>query len=209
MVMVMDKTWQRNWHNLLRHTCIAIAMYAPWVISVMVSVLNFVYWAIPITCTLSYAISCKFHINELFWYVFTSGHRQQCTCKIPLLITCLSMHLMLICPIIKYGIDVFRYMNGAATNPDAHVVAYAATAVKKGLEIGKKLGGRELWWGILKTLFNPNCTGGGGGGFCRACKTGMLSATPLHDFFLWSLSDILTPSLWKSDIPLRSDINLL
>ena len=33
-----------------------------------------------------------------------------------------------------------RYMNGAATNPDAHVVAYAAAAVKKGLEVAKKLG---------------------------------------------------------------------
>ena len=31
-------------------------------------------------------------------------------------------------------------MNGAATNPDAHVVAYAAAAVKKGLEVAKKLG---------------------------------------------------------------------
>lgn len=31
-------------------------------------------------------------------------------------------------------------MNGALTNPDAHVVAYAAAQVKKGLEVGKKLG---------------------------------------------------------------------
>ena len=31
-------------------------------------------------------------------------------------------------------------MNGASTNPDAHVVAYAAAAVKKGLEVAKKLG---------------------------------------------------------------------
>ena len=35
---------------------------------------------------------------------------------------------------------VFRYMNGAATNPDAHVVAYAGAQVKKGLEIAKRLG---------------------------------------------------------------------
>ena len=33
-----------------------------------------------------------------------------------------------------------RYMNGASTNPDAHVFAYAAAQVKKGLEIAKKLG---------------------------------------------------------------------
>ena len=31
-------------------------------------------------------------------------------------------------------------MNGAVTNPDAHVFAYAAAQVKKGLEIAKKLG---------------------------------------------------------------------
>ena len=31
-------------------------------------------------------------------------------------------------------------MNGASTNPDAHVVAYAGAAVKKGLELAKKLG---------------------------------------------------------------------
>ena len=34
----------------------------------------------------------------------------------------------------------YRYMNGAATNPDAHVVAYAAAQVKKGMEVAKKLG---------------------------------------------------------------------
>lgn len=39
---------------------------------------------------------------------------------------------------------VFRYMNGAATNPDAHVVAYAAAQVKKGLEIAKKLGAENF-----------------------------------------------------------------
>ncbi|XP_033644634.1 xylose isomerase-like isoform X1 [Asterias rubens] len=52
-----------------------------------------------------------------------------------------------------------RYMNGAATNPDAHVVAYAAAQVKKGLEIGKKLdaenfvfwGGREGYNSLLNT----------------------------------------------------------
>ena len=31
-------------------------------------------------------------------------------------------------------------MNGASTNPDAHVFAYAAAQVKKGLETAKKLG---------------------------------------------------------------------
>lgn len=34
----------------------------------------------------------------------------------------------------------YRYMNGASTNPDAHVVAYAGAQLKKGLEIAKKLG---------------------------------------------------------------------
>ena len=37
-----------------------------------------------------------------------------------------------------------RYMNGASTNPDAHVVAYAAAQVKKGLEIAKKLGAENF-----------------------------------------------------------------
>ena len=39
---------------------------------------------------------------------------------------------------------VGRYMNGAATNPDAHVVAYAAAQVKKGLEVAKKLGAQNF-----------------------------------------------------------------
>ena len=30
-------------------------------------------------------------------------------------------------------------MNGAATNPDSHVVAYAGAQVKKGLEVAKRL----------------------------------------------------------------------
>ncbi|KXJ21884.1 xylose isomerase isoform X2 [Exaiptasia diaphana] len=41
-----------------------------------------------------------------------------------------------------------RYMNGASTNPDAHVFAYAAAQVKKGLEIAKKLGAENfVFWG--------------------------------------------------------------
>lgn len=32
-----------------------------------------------------------------------------------------------------------RYMNGAASNPDCHVFAFAGAQVKKGLEIAKKL----------------------------------------------------------------------
>ena len=54
---------------------------------------------------------------------------------------------------------------------------------------------------------------GGGGGlggppdkFCRARKTAALSTAPLHDFFLLSLADILTPSLRKSDLSLRSHV---
>jgi len=35
-------------------------------------------------------------------------------------------------------------MNGASTNPDAHVVAYAAAQVKKGLELAKKLGAENF-----------------------------------------------------------------
>jgi len=35
-------------------------------------------------------------------------------------------------------------MNGASTNPDAHVVAYAAAQVKKGLDIAKKLGAENF-----------------------------------------------------------------
>jgi xylose isomerase len=35
-------------------------------------------------------------------------------------------------------------MNGASSNPDAHVVAYAAAQVKKGLEIAKKLGSENF-----------------------------------------------------------------
>lgn len=35
-------------------------------------------------------------------------------------------------------------MNGAATNPDAHVVAFAAAQVKKGLDVAKKLGAENF-----------------------------------------------------------------
>ena len=42
--------------------------------------------------------------------------------------------------------------------------------------------------------------------FCRARKTAALLDTPLHYFFLWSLADILTPSLRKLDLPLRSHV---
>lgn len=38
-------------------------------------------------------------------------------------------------------------MNGAATNPDAHVFACAAAQVRKGLEIAKKLGAEN--YGLL------------------------------------------------------------
>jgi len=41
-----------------------------------------------------------------------------------------------------------RYMNGAGTNPDAHVVAYAGAQVKKGLEVALKLGAENfVFWG--------------------------------------------------------------
>lgn len=41
-----------------------------------------------------------------------------------------------------------RYMNGAASNPDAHIFAYAAAQVKKCMEIAKKLGAENfVFWG--------------------------------------------------------------
>jgi len=53
-----------------------------------------------------------------------------------------------------------RYMCGAATNPDAHVVAYAAAQVKKALEVTKALGGENyVFWGGregYETLLNTN-----------------------------------------------------
>jgi xylose isomerase len=53
-----------------------------------------------------------------------------------------------------------RYMCGAATNPDAHVFAYAAAQVKKALEVTKNLGGENyVFWGGregYETLLNTN-----------------------------------------------------
>ena len=41
-----------------------------------------------------------------------------------------------------------RYANGAATNPDAAVVTYAAAQVQKAIEVTKKLGGvNYVFWG--------------------------------------------------------------
>jgi xylose isomerase len=41
-----------------------------------------------------------------------------------------------------------RFMNGGATNPDAHVVAYAAAQVKKAMEVTLELGGEGyVFWG--------------------------------------------------------------
>ena len=44
------------------------------------------------------------------------------------------------------------YMNGAGTNPDPHVVAYAGAQVKKMLEITKKLGGVNFGETIIFVL---------------------------------------------------------
>ena len=53
-----------------------------------------------------------------------------------------------------------RYMNGASTNPDAHVFAYAAAQVKKALEVTQELGGENyVFWGGregYETLLNTN-----------------------------------------------------
>ena len=37
-----------------------------------------------------------------------------------------------------------RYMNGAGSNPDAHIFAMAAAQVKKGMEVAKKLGAENF-----------------------------------------------------------------
>ena len=44
-------------------------------------------------------------------------------------------------------------MNGAATNPDSHVLAYAGAQVKKGLDIAKKLGAKNFGWNIDIEVF--------------------------------------------------------
>lgn len=53
-----------------------------------------------------------------------------------------------------------RYMAGAATNPDAHVFAYAAAQVKNALEVTHELGGENyVFWGGregYETLLNTN-----------------------------------------------------
>jgi xylose isomerase len=53
-----------------------------------------------------------------------------------------------------------RFMCGAATNPDAHVFAYAAAQVKKALEVTQELGGENyVFWGGregYETLLNTN-----------------------------------------------------
>ena len=51
-------------------------------------------------------------------------------------------------------------MNGAATNPDAHVFACAGAALRKGLEIAHKLGAENyVFWGGregFQTLLNTD-----------------------------------------------------
>jgi len=53
-----------------------------------------------------------------------------------------------------------RYMSGAATNPDAHVFAYAAAQVKKAMEVTQELGGENyVFWGGregYETLLNTD-----------------------------------------------------
>lgn len=53
-----------------------------------------------------------------------------------------------------------RYMNGAGSNPDAHIFAMAAAQVKKGLEVAKKMGaGNFVFWGGREgyhTILNTN-----------------------------------------------------
>jgi xylose isomerase len=56
-----------------------------------------------------------------------------------------------------------RYMNGASTNPDAHVFAYAAAQVKKCMDISKELGAENyVFWGGregYQTLLNTDMKG--------------------------------------------------
>jgi len=48
-----------------------------------------------------------------------------------------------------------RYMNGASTNPDSHVFAYAAAQVKKCLEVSKDLGAENyVFWGGREGYFS-------------------------------------------------------
>src|SRR5438445_9456244 len=53
-----------------------------------------------------------------------------------------------------------RFMNGAATNPDAHVFAFAAAQVKKAMEVTIELGGENyVFWGGregYQTLLNTD-----------------------------------------------------
>ncbi len=53
-----------------------------------------------------------------------------------------------------------RFMCGAATNPDAHVFAYAAAQVKKAMDVTQELGGENyVFWGGregYETLLNTN-----------------------------------------------------
>ncbi|MEG8948131.1 xylose isomerase [Rosettibacter firmus] len=53
-----------------------------------------------------------------------------------------------------------RYMNGAATNPDFHVLTYAATQVKRAIDVTIELGGENyVFWGGREgylTLLNTN-----------------------------------------------------
>lgn len=53
-----------------------------------------------------------------------------------------------------------RFMNGASTNPDAAVFAYAAAQVKKAMEVTQELGGENyVFWGGregYETLLNTN-----------------------------------------------------
>jgi len=48
-----------------------------------------------------------------------------------------------------------RYMNGAATNPDAHVFAFAAQQLKKAIEVTHRLGGENyVFWGGREGYFS-------------------------------------------------------
>ena len=46
--------------------------------------------------------------------------------------------------IVIYVLCNSRYMNGAGSNPDAHIFAMAAAQVKKGIEVAKILGAENF-----------------------------------------------------------------
>ena len=93
-----------------------------------------------------------------------------------------------------------------------HLMRWTARLTKRTPPLEGESASRAGFPYWLQYYLNPKCTGEAPpplDKFCRARKTATLSAAPLHDFFLWSLTHILTPSLRKSDLPLWSQNEFL